>query len=84
MKVLVNGGLNLSELDGWWAEAYSPEVGWAIEMGANMGMTLPGTQPMLRIFMRYSKERLSLSFIRATSMEFHAAGLRACAKAWPA
>ena len=30
MKVLVNGGLNLSELDGWWAEAYVPEVGWAI------------------------------------------------------
>lgn len=30
MKVLVNGGLNLSELDGWWEEAYSPEVGWAI------------------------------------------------------
>jgi glycogen phosphorylase len=30
MKVLVNGGLNLSELDGWWAEAYSPDVGWAI------------------------------------------------------
>lgn len=30
MKVLVNGGLNLSSLDGWWAEAYSPEVGWAI------------------------------------------------------
>ena len=30
MKVLVNGGLNLSELDGWWAEAYAPEVGWAL------------------------------------------------------
>lgn len=30
MKVLVNGGVNLSELDGWWAEAYTPEVGWAI------------------------------------------------------
>jgi starch phosphorylase len=30
MKVLVNGGLNLSELDGWWAEAYTPAVGWAI------------------------------------------------------
>lgn len=30
MKVLVNGGLNVSELDGWWAEAYTPEVGWAI------------------------------------------------------
>ena len=30
MKILVNGGLNLSELDGWWAEAYTPKVGWAI------------------------------------------------------
>ncbi len=30
MKVLVNGGINLSQLDGWWAEAYRPEVGWAI------------------------------------------------------
>lgn len=30
MKVLVNGGLNLSELDGWWAEAYTPAVGWVI------------------------------------------------------
>lgn len=30
MKILVNGGLNLSELDGWWAEAYRPEVGWAL------------------------------------------------------
>ncbi len=33
MKVLVNGGLNLSELDGWWAEAYAPEFGWALGDG---------------------------------------------------
>jgi starch phosphorylase len=33
MKVLVNGGLNCSELDGWWAEAYSPDVGWALGDG---------------------------------------------------
>ena len=33
MKVLANGGLNLSELDGWWAEAYTPEVGWALGDG---------------------------------------------------
>jgi starch phosphorylase len=31
MKVLVNGGLNLSVPDGWWAEAYRPEVGWTID-----------------------------------------------------
>ncbi len=37
MKVLVNGGLNLSELDGWWAEAYSPEVGWALGDGEEHG-----------------------------------------------
>jgi len=33
MKVLVNGGLNLSELDGWWVEAYTPEFGWALGDG---------------------------------------------------
>jgi starch phosphorylase len=37
MKVLVNGGLNLSELDGWWAEAYTPEVGWALGDGMEHG-----------------------------------------------
>ena len=33
MKVLVNGGLNLSSLDGWWAEAFRNDVGWAIGDG---------------------------------------------------
>jgi starch phosphorylase len=37
MKVLANGGLNLSELDGWWAEAYSSEVGWALGDGREHG-----------------------------------------------
>jgi starch phosphorylase len=37
MKVLVNGGLNFSELDGWWAEAYSPKVGWALGDGLEHG-----------------------------------------------
>ena len=40
MKVLVNGGLNLSELDGWWAEAYDPEVGWALGDGREHEDTL--------------------------------------------
>jgi glycogen phosphorylase len=33
MKVLVNGGLNLSEREGWWAEAYDAGVGWALGDG---------------------------------------------------
>jgi starch phosphorylase len=37
MKVLVNGGVNLSELDGWWVEAYTPEVGWALGDGLEHG-----------------------------------------------
>jgi starch phosphorylase len=31
MKAAVNGVPNLSVLDGWWAEAYNPEVGWALD-----------------------------------------------------
>ncbi len=34
MKVLVNGGLNCSIRDGWWDEAFAPELGWAIGDGA--------------------------------------------------
>jgi starch phosphorylase len=37
MKVLPNGGVNLSELDGWWAEAYQPDVGWALGDGKEHG-----------------------------------------------
>jgi starch phosphorylase len=33
MKVLANGGLNLSVLDGWWAEGYDRRVGWSIGNG---------------------------------------------------
>jgi starch phosphorylase len=33
MKVLANGGLNLSVPDGWWDEAYDPDVGWTIGNG---------------------------------------------------
>jgi glycogen phosphorylase len=45
MKVLPNGGLNLSVRDGWWAEAYEPGVGWAIGVDAD-GMD-PGQQDAL-------------------------------------
>lgn len=33
MKAAVNGAINLSVLDGWWAEGYRPEAGWAIGRG---------------------------------------------------
>jgi starch phosphorylase len=33
IKASANGVLNLSILDGWWDEAYSPAIGWAIGRG---------------------------------------------------
>ena len=33
MKVIYNGGLNCSILDGWWAEAYRHDIGWSIGHG---------------------------------------------------
>ena len=33
MKVIPNGGLNLSILDGWWCEGYDTDTGWAIGAG---------------------------------------------------
>lgn len=31
-KVVMNGGLHFSVLDGWWAEGYKPNAGWALSM----------------------------------------------------
>ena len=33
MKIAANGGINISILDGWWCEGYTPENGWAIGRG---------------------------------------------------
>ena len=37
MKAALNGALNLSILDGWWAEGYDPTIGWAIDDGSSAG-----------------------------------------------
>jgi starch phosphorylase len=33
MKACINGAVHVSVPDGWWAEAYRPEIGWAIGSG---------------------------------------------------
>ena len=56
MKVLVNGGINLSELDGWWVEAYNAEVGWALgdgkEHGADPGWDCAEAETLYRLLER--------------------------------
>ena len=62
MKVLVNGGLNLSERDGWWAEVASPDVGGASVMARNMMSRAMDRKPAN--FTRYWKGRSFLSSTR--------------------
>ncbi len=45
MKAAANGALQLSVLDGWWAEAYQPGLGWAI--GAESAVDDPEVQDAL-------------------------------------
>jgi len=76
MKVLVNGGINLSELDGWWAEAYTPEVGWALGDGKEHGAD-PG-RDAVEAAMLY--ERLEQEVIP----EFYARDDKGVPQAWVA
>ncbi len=48
MKVLVNGGINLSELNGWWTEATRLKWGGRWGTAWSMMMILPGmlSKPM--------------------------------------
>ena len=81
MKVLVNGGLNLSTLDGWWSEAFAPDYGWALgdrieqpdDDAAGGGATLlaarRGDCPGI---LRARRRRPSAAMDRAE-----------CARAWP-
>ena len=76
MKVLVNGGLNLSELDGWWAEAYTPEVGWALGDGREHGDLTP-------LGMAPKPTRSISSLIMKSFREFYTRDARtACLSAW--
>jgi starch phosphorylase len=38
MKAALNGGLNLSILDGWWDECFAPAFGWAIPSADDAGI----------------------------------------------
>ena len=44
MKMIANGGLHISTLDGWWAEAYSPELGFEIGGGKEHQGELDGAE----------------------------------------
>ena len=72
MKVLVNGGLNLSELDGWWAEAYRPDAGWALGSGDDSAPTSDAADA----------ERLYALLEREIVPEFYARDAHGIPRAW--
>ena len=76
MKVLVNGGLNLSVLDGWWAEAYTPEVGWPLGNGQEYGEEEAGDAA--------EAEHLYDLLEQEVAPEFYARGKQGIPTAWVA
>ena len=67
MKVLPNGGLNVSIPDGWWAEAYEPGAGWSIGKGEDYPD--PDTQDKVEAGLLYDileREVVPLFYDRST------------------
>jgi starch phosphorylase len=67
MKATANGALNLSVLDGWWDEAYTPETGWAIGRGEEYADDQVGYQDGVEanaIYDLLEKEIVSLFYDR--------------------
>ncbi len=68
MKAALNGALNLSIMDGWWDEAYSPETGWAIGRGEEYGdETYQDEVESNALYDLLEKEVVPLFFTRAAN-----------------
>ena len=83
MKVLVNGGLNLSELDGWWAEAYSPEVGWALGDGKEHDADPAWDDAEAESLYDLLEREVIPAFYSRDERGIPPAGWLGCEKAWP-
>jgi starch phosphorylase len=62
MKVLVNGGLNLSTLDGWWAEAFDADYGWAL--GGRIDRFADDTQEAAQLYSLLEDEVIPAFYTR--------------------
>ncbi len=66
MKAAINGGLNMSTLDGWWCEGYRPDLGWVI--GAGESYDDPDYQDMVEsqaIYNMLENEVIPLFYTRS-------------------
>lgn len=65
MKIIANGGLNFSILDGWWDEAYQRELGWKIGNGEEY----PNTDYQDEIESRIMYETLEKKLLQLFTIE---------------
>jgi starch phosphorylase len=64
MKSFLNGGLQLSVLDGWWAEAFDGSNGWAIETPMDVGPVEQDSRDAARLFDLLENEVVPLFYQR--------------------
>jgi starch phosphorylase len=64
MKSALNGGLQLSVLDGWWAEAYDGANGWAIDTPPDVGPAEQDARDAARLFALLENEVVPLFYDR--------------------
>ncbi len=69
MKAAINGAINLSVLDGWWAEAYDGENGWAIESHPELERTVRDRQEATELHNILEREIVPLYFSRNSDGE---------------
>ena len=79
MKSAANGGLNLSVLDGWWAEGYDGSNGWAHLRARSTTTTARRTTATAASCTGCSTRRSARSSTRATRTACRASGSRASA-----
>jgi len=82
MKVLVNGGINISELDGWWAEAYTSDVGWALGDGREHGDDPYWDAAEAERLYEILEREVVPEFTSAMRTAFPKRGSRGCGRAW--
>ncbi|MEO6693797.1 MAG: alpha-glucan family phosphorylase [Ignavibacteria bacterium] len=66
MKIIANGGLNFSILDGWWDEGYTPETGWKIDsaMADNISLEVRDSLEAKSLYDTLENEIVPLFYLR--------------------
>ncbi|MDQ3021473.1 MAG: alpha-glucan family phosphorylase [Bacteroidota bacterium] len=66
MKIIANGGLNFSILDGWWDEGYTPENGWKIDsyLNENISVEERDTLEAISLYDTLEKEIIPAFYLR--------------------